>query len=140
LSNDAKAELGYFTRYWNDKYNKNLPTFYKSSNNSTSTNYMWIKRGVPSITTEFVSTNFAGLGSPEEMDRAYEFYGNIILKLVNNIENNRVKKEYSSQIYANQGVFNLDLSKSENFRLTLNDSNNYSLSIKNADTWEKTFT
>lgn len=128
---DAQEELVYFNNYYNGLLSKNLPPYWKYTNNSNSTNYMYLKRGVPSLTVEFVSINFADWLSKAEMSRAYEWFGNINLKLLNNIAVNKVKRKDTLKVYPDLGtdIYHLNYAKGKDFDLVVSQSSGATIAI-----------
>ena len=131
LVEDAQGELVYFNNYWNDLMGKNLPPYWKYTNNSNSTNYMYMERGVPALTVEFVSINFDEWLSKAEMTRAYEWFGNINLKLLNNIAVNKIKQKDTLKVYPDLGtdIYRLNYSKGKDFELVVSQTSGATIAI-----------
>lgn len=131
LVEDTQGEIVYFNNYWNDLMGKNLPPYWKYTNNSNSTNYMYMVRGVPALTVEFVSINFDEWLSKAEMTRAYEWFGNINLKLLSNIAVNKIKQKDTLKVYPDLGtdIYRLNYSKAKDFELVVSQTSGATIAI-----------
>jgi len=101
----------YLINSWNKNYSKSLQTRYPDNDNSNTSNYVEIVRGIPSATLEFATGNFsATLADSAEMTRATEWYSNVFIEFADMFSNGSLKiDEKYRNIVSNANIFDIDL-------------------------------